>query len=358
MCLAACPCLQTAYWASTWSASASTGAGSRTWSARCSRPVRAALTTPAVALCRHHCLPGQHPLPSVPRNPCALLPLLPPLLRVAAGYGIGRQPSLVQRAVERINPKALLSKGFGSKALSGPASNGSARIPAGPTASAGGGGSSSLASDPSPPGSSGRGAAAAAADDGAEAPQAVPLSAPAAAAGPGHAAPTKLPQSPFDVPSSGGSSSSTVRSLAPPGKSNMMMYQHSMLRLRSSVADGRGGKLDLATLEEGRAAGEAETDVRGASTAERGALAAVAAAAEPEVTLEAPQGASGASSSCQGISSSRVPSAVQELPGGSWQNTAIRVATRCGRVCAVSCYVAGHLLAPALLLLLPHLSAP
>jgi hypothetical protein len=238
----------------------------------------------------------------------------------------------VQRAVELINPKGLLSKGFGSRTLSGPAANGSARIPAGhPAGGGGGGGSSSLASDPSPPGSSGRSAAAAGAEDGTEAPQAVPLSAPAPA-GLGHTAPTKLPQSPFDLAGSGGPSSATGRSLAPPGKSNMMMYQHSMLRLRSSVGDGRGGKLDLATLEEGRAAGDAEpgAEVRGGSMAERGALAAAAAAAEPEVTLEAPQGGSGASSSCQGISSGRVPSAVQELPGGSWQNTAIRVATRWG----------------------------
>ena len=245
----------------------------------------------------------------------------------AAGYGFGRQPSFVQRAVERLAPR-LMSRTSGGKAIHDAAASGSAAMPAGSFSAAWQGGQCSLpavhaAPDPSPSSSSGRGggiAAAADAEDGTEAPQAVPL----AAAVPRHAAPTKLPQSPFEVASSGSSGAGTGRSLAPPGKSNMMMYQHSMIRLRSSVVEGR--KLDLAaTLEEGRAEGEAE----GRSAAGRETLAAVAAAAaaEPELALEAPHAASGADS-CRGIASSRIPSAVQEQAGGSWQNTAIRVAAR------------------------------
>lgn len=178
-------------------------------------------------------------------------------------------------------------------------------------------------------------------EDGAEAPQAVPLVEAAAAAAAGGLGPLgeagvaaqvaagHLPMSPFDMPAPL-SMDSQRKSVGPPagrhspagavvpGDARLLLYQHSMIRLRSSLEYMTGQRSQpvvhvMATVQEGGTLPDALAGLEARDSV------------EPEHVLEEPQrGPSDTSSQAAG--SLRLTGSPHT--GGSWQNAAIRVASR------------------------------
>lgn len=150
-----------------------------------------------------------------------------------------------------------------------------------------------------------------------------------------------LPPSPFDLPTPGAAApypsqrsvphSMSQYSVAPsgastarrptaqlPGKGRLMLYQRSMLRLRSTVASAaaaqRHGQL-LGAVEEGRS-GEAAPEEEAAP------------AAEPEQVLEAPRAAAGGGSGSGANGSASSPRSSGPRASWTWESKAIRVTSR------------------------------
>ena len=263
-----------------------------------------------------------------------------------AGYALGRRQSKLAQALRRVTPGRRAKSGsIGSGQLGSPVGSASQR-PSGAAAN----GALAAAAVPGRGSPGGKPSSLSGEDDGPEAPLAVPLHPPPAGSGAanGRSAAALLPPSPFDAAEPGAApapaASSQLPGAAPsgqatvqlPGRGRLLLYQHSMLRLRSSVAGfrGRGGASSpprdaLGTLEEGQAASAEDGAAAAAGGAAGGAAAAEGGSEqpEPELNLEpagAPRGKLGAAPGAAPACSSRGASPAK----GEWRGSALRVTSR------------------------------
>lgn len=240
----------------------------------------------------------------------------------STGYALGSRRSRLSAALERLTPRRSRRKsGLGSL-------EGTTHPQAGSLSSNGlTPGLAAAGTTPAGRRSPGLAAKLASSDvDGEEAPQAVPLEPTASSHTrqiPG--AGTMLPPSPFDTaaaplprtpPLPAAAPGQQLSTAALPGNGGLLLYQRSMLRLRSSVINLRHGPAlhtdALAAVEEGRL-GEEIVSSLGSN------------GAEPELTLEPPRHQQGRSSAGSAAGAAGGPAA----PGsGVWRGKAMRVTLR------------------------------